>query len=116
MSIQFPRLKLYVAGPMTGLPERNYPAFHEACKKLMMAQYDTENPVDNDDIVVHADDYTDYLRAGIRQLITCDGVAFLPGFGQSKGAMMELYIAACLQMPIKSVEEWLIEAYRRKNP
>ena len=109
-------MKLYIAGPMTGLPGRNYDAFNEAAKKLMMAQYETENPVDNDQHVPDTDDYTEYLRHGIRQLLTCDGLAFLPGFGASKGAMMELYIANILKMPIKSVDEWMIEAYKIKHP
>jgi hypothetical protein len=48
-------------------------------------------------------------------LITCEGVAFLPEFGMSKGAMMELYIANVLKMPIRSVEEWLILAYQKRR-
>lgn len=107
-------MRLYIAGPMTGLPGRNYDAFNEAQKKLMMAMYETENPVDN--VIADTEDYTEYLRLGITQLISCDGVAFLPGFGQSTGAMMELYIANILKMPIKSVDEWMIEAYRQKHP
>jgi len=98
-------VKLYVAGPMSGLPNSNYLAFNEAARWLEESGYEVENPADN--VNPDPDDYEEWLRLGIKQLITCDGVAFLSGFGQSKGAMMELYIANVLKMPIRSVVEWV---------
>lgn len=98
-------MKLYIAGPMAGLPSLNYPAFYTAEDMLQYAGYETENPARNEN--PDPDDYIEWLRLGIKQLITCDGVAFLAGFGQSKGAMMELYIANVLKMEIRSVHEWV---------
>jgi hypothetical protein len=107
-------MKLYIAGPMSGLPEMNYPAFNDAEKKLTLVQYETENPATNEN--PNDEDYIEWLRLGIKQLLICEGVAFLPGFGASKGAMLELHIANVLKMPIKSVDEWLVEAHYRQFP
>jgi hypothetical protein len=98
-------VKLYIAGPMSGMPDNNYPSFHEAARQLREAGFEIENPADN--INDDPDDYTRWLRLGFAQVIECDGVAYLSGFGQSTGAMAELYIAKVLKMPIRSVAEWL---------
>jgi hypothetical protein len=36
---------LYIAGPMTGIPDSNYPAFNQAEIELRAAGYDVLNPV-----------------------------------------------------------------------
>lgn len=98
-------MKLYIAGPMSGLPDSNYPSFNLAEELLTQAGYEIENPARN--VNPNPEDYLEWLRLGIKQLIQCNGVAYLSGFGQSKGAMMELYIANVLKMEIRSVLEWL---------
>jgi hypothetical protein len=41
-------VKIYLAGPMSYLPEFNYPAFDKAAKKLRQAGHEVFNPADND--------------------------------------------------------------------
>ncbi|MCY1527250.1 hypothetical protein D9M68_623110 [compost metagenome] len=39
--------RIYLAGPMTGLPEFNYPAFHAEAARLRALGYQVENPAEN---------------------------------------------------------------------
>jgi len=95
--------KLYIAGPMSGLPEFNYPAFHAADAQLRAAGYETLNPATNGE----KDSWEDYMRAGIAQVIQADGIAFLPGSHGSRGARVELNLAGVLGMEVKPLDEWL---------
>lgn len=96
-------MKLYIAGPMSGLPEFNYPAFHAAEAQLQAAGYETLNPATNGE----KDSWADYMRAGIAQVIQADGIAFLPGSDGSRGARVELNLAGILGMAVKPLAEWV---------
>ena len=41
--------RIYIAGPMRGKPDYNYPAFNEAAEKLRCDGWDVENPADISD-------------------------------------------------------------------
>jgi len=91
--------RLYIAGPMTGLPDHNYPAFHDAAKRASAAGWDVANPADN------FGGRTDlprerYLRADVAMLAQCDAVALLPGWEQSQGAQLEYLIARELNLEL----------------
>jgi hypothetical protein len=95
-------MRLYIAGPMSGLPEYNYPAFHAAEADLRAAGHYVLNPARNPE----CDSWEGYMRAAIRQVIQADAVAFLPGSHNSRGARLELTIAAALGMEAKPLHEW----------
>lgn len=97
--------RIYVAGPMTGLPEFNYPAFRSAAASLAEAGHQVEDPSTNENPT--PGDYHGWLRAGLAQLIRCDGVALLDGWEASGGARLEVNIAATLGMSVKPLAEWL---------
>lgn len=104
---------LYLAGPMTGYPDFNYPAFNEAAERLREAGYEVLNPVDNE-----AENDTGapqawgwYLRRALKQVVDAEGVALLPGSQNSRGARLEKHVAEGLGMPVHSVEEWLVLAH-----
>lgn len=99
------RTKLYIAGPMTGLPEFNYPAFHAAKAELVAAGYLVLSPADNDDGQPH--DWAWFMRKALAQLIRCDGVAVLPGSACSRGAHLEITVARALGMEVRPVSAWL---------
>lgn len=98
-------MKLYVAGPMTGLPEFNYPAFQAAADRLSAAGYEVEDPSTN--VNPTPGDYHGWLRAGLAQLIRCDGVALLEGWEASGGARLEVNVAATLGMRVRPLSEWI---------
>lgn len=38
--------RIYISGPMTGLPEKNFPAFNAEANRLRALGFDVVNPVD----------------------------------------------------------------------
>lgn len=86
--------RVYIAGPMTGLPEYNYPAFNAAARRLRALGFEVENPAENPD--PKCGTWLGYMRMAIRQLVTCDVVALLPGWRGSRGARIERWLAGML--------------------
>lgn len=83
--------RVYLAGPMSGLPELNFPAFHRAAANLRAQGFDVVNPAE-----INSDPdakWEDCMRADIAQLVTCEGIALLPGWERSRGAKLEAHIA-----------------------
>ena len=97
--------RLYVAGPMSGYPECNYPAFNRAAEALREAGYEVVNPVE-----VSAGQnahYVDYLREDLRAMLDCHAVATLEGWWASSGARNEVNVAGLLKFQVRPVSEWL---------
>lgn len=97
--------KVYVSGPMTGLPEHNFPAFKAAAAELRAAGYGVEDPADKG--IVPGWSWSDYLRYDLGVLVKCDQVATLPGWRKSPGARLEVLVAKALGMPVRPWKELL---------
>ena len=91
--------RIYIAGPMTGLPEHNFPAFHAAADGLREAGWDVVNPAENFDGRTNLPRES-YLRADMALLVDCEAVAMLPGWEDSRGAKLEYMLACELGMKI----------------
>lgn len=98
--------RIYVAGPMIGLPEYNLPAFAAATLELQALGYDAVNPGRRG--ADPAKTWQDYMRTGIADLLTCDAVALLDGWERSQGATLEVHIAQHLAMSISSLDRWIV--------
>ena len=61
-----PAKRIYLAGPMTGLPEYNYPAFHAEAARLRGLGFHVENPAEHGHIEGAA--WSDYLRWDISRI------------------------------------------------
>lgn len=105
--------RVYIAGPMTGLPDFNYPAFHAAAAELRARGLEVLNPAEN---IGSADNTWNYwMRLALAQLIQCDEIVLLPGWAASRGAQLERQIAEALEMPITELPApcpWCSEAAR----
>jgi len=101
-------MKIYISGPMTGLPDLNFPAFHEAAKKLRGLGLDVVNPAE-----INADaagDWHQCMRADIKALCDCDVITMLPGWENSNGAHLEIQVAHRLGIQIKLLPDLLAAA------
>lgn len=103
---------VYIAGPMRGMPERNYPAFHEAEARLVELGHEVINPARIEDEWTGVD-WAGCLRRDIALIVTrCSMVAALPGWQRSKGASLEVHVARELGMRVfcaVSMEEIVFE-------
>ncbi len=96
------RPRIYIAGPMTGLPEFNYPAFHAAAAAWRACGWDAVNPADN----FGGDQtrtYREYVESDLAVLITCHAIAMLPGWDapDARGSVWEEAVArTLLRMPV----------------
>ncbi|TLP71687.1 DUF4406 domain-containing protein [Pseudomonas nitroreducens] len=95
--------RIYLAGPMTGLPEFNYPAFHAEAERLRELGYHVENPAEHG--VIDGCEWADYLRLDLQKLITCEAIALLPGWDKSKGARLEYHVATELGMQVHTASQ-----------
>lgn len=98
-------MKIYISGPMTGLPDYNFPAFNEAARKLRTLGFAVVNPVELNAHLGTDADWHVYLRNDIRALCDCDVVALLPGWEDSNGAHLELHLAHRMGLKVVQVED-----------
>ncbi|SLH91752.1 Uncharacterised protein [Mycobacteroides abscessus subsp. massiliense] len=91
--------RFYIAGPMTGYPEYNYPAFAEIAKRFRDAGLNVVSPHE-----LHPADpsvsWDWYLRRDLRELVECTHIVLLPGWNKSRGAQLEHHVATALGMKV----------------
>ena len=98
-------MRLYCSGPMTSYPLLNFPAFNEAEKKLLAAGFEVVNPAR---LGEHASwDWADYIKRDLVEMFTCDGIATLDRWVDSRGAWLEVSTARSLGMSVRPVDEWI---------
>lgn len=90
---------IYISGPMTGMPDFNYPAFHAAADKWRAAGWEVLNPAENFEGRTDKQ-YHEYIREDIKMLQRADAIALLPGWVDSKGARYELLTAQLLNLDV----------------
>ena len=96
----------YLSGPMTGLPEYNYPYFNTVAAALRLWGYTIVNPAELNDSTVP---FEQCLRTDIKALCDCTGIILLSGWERSKGAHLELHIAHRLGLSIQTLNDFLKE-------
>jgi hypothetical protein len=94
----------YIAGPMRGYDEYNFPAFEAAADKLRRAGWRVFSPREND-FERGLDSSSDlrplkfYMAVDLQQVCWSDAVFFLPGWSDSEGALLEFQVATYLGIP-----------------
>ncbi|QUT17674.1 DUF4406 domain-containing protein [Rahnella inusitata] len=89
-------MKVYIAGPMTGLPQFNRPAFHQAALNLSFEHHVPLNPAILPDGLTEAD----YMAVGITMLQRADAIFLLTSWQFSAGARAEHALALKLGLEI----------------
>jgi hypothetical protein len=114
-------MKIYVAGPMRGIPEFNFPAFHQAAAQLRAEGHDVFNPAERDiekhggvdiskgnatgDNAIAEAQHGFNLREALKDdlqfiCLHADAVAVLTGWENSKGAQAEVATAYALGLKV----------------
>jgi nucleoside 2-deoxyribosyltransferase len=103
---------IYIAGPMSGYPEFNYPAFDMAEKVLRKVGFDVFNPATNDanvkkmgEAYANGDsvgvnkvrDFREVYLWDITKVIEADGIYMLMGWQFSPGAIGEHSVAVAMK-------------------
>ena len=125
-------MKVYIAGPMTGIPQFNYPHFSDVAKMLREEGFQVVSPAEMDDpevraislaspdgnldtIESHGMTHGQFLARDV-ELIADDGieaVAVLNGWENSSGARHETFVAFLNHLPIY---RWANLAMNAQNP
>lgn len=111
--------RVYLAGPMSNIPQFNVPAFMAARDELLQRGYDVVLPKDMDDpellkaLMSSADGargtgttngmtWGDFLAADLKLIADggIEGIVVLLGWTQSQGALLETFVARLLRLPI----------------
>jgi len=103
----------YIAGPMTGLPQFNVPAFERMAERLRAAGFDVISPAELDSEGVKAaalvsldgkldangklagETWGDMLARDVKIIadVVRDGIVVLPNWFKSRGARLEVFVA-----------------------
>lgn len=118
-------MKVYLGGPMRGIPEFNCPAFHKAAALLRAMGHEVFSPAEKD-IQRHGKDIYKGNMTGSEALATtqhgfdlrvalgedlawickeAEAIALLPGWGNSKGARAEHRTAEALGLRVIYIHE-----------
>lgn len=99
-------MKIYLAGPMSGLPQFNFPAFYAAAKTLRGMGFEVVSPAEMDDaedagLAMKSPDgapgghpnktWGDFLARDVKLIADggITGIVFLPNWFKSRGARLE---------------------------
>lgn len=116
-------MRLYLAGPMTGIPQFNFPAFDDTAMVLRAEGYEIVSPAEMDDpetrrIALTSPDgapgsgsangetWGDFLARDVKLIADggVDGVVVLTGWERSRGARLETFVAHLCSKPILMIE------------
>jgi hypothetical protein len=110
------RHKIYLAGPMRGIKDFNFPAFHNASKKLRNEGHEVFNPAEVDEAMYgegfnksETGDLKDVPKFDLKKALFSDvtyilnratHIALLPNWETSKGAQMELALSNLIGLEV----------------
>jgi hypothetical protein len=104
--VKLRQMRIYIAGPISGFPERNEPAFRRAARELARRghvpvvpldikpwSHPTDVPCPDGYNVEDGHSSACWLRADLRVLLECHAVYMLAGWERSQGASIEHRVA-----------------------
>lgn len=119
-------MKLYIAGPMRGHKDFNFPAFDAVAARLRAKGHEVVSPAEMDreaygsdlkgieEVAAKPGATKEFMSRDLPALLACDGILMLPGWGGSQGACTEAFVAAMCGMPVYDNErlEGTLSIYR----
>ena len=113
-------MKIYIAGPMSGVKDFNFPLFFETEKKLKELGYEVINPAHNDGETLEEalknagsperpnNSWNSYMRRDLPNVLAVDALCVLPDWQKSKGASLEVHVAEALGLPIYVLKDGVL--------
>lgn len=98
----------YLAGPMSGHPEHNFPEFRRYTKRLREIGYKILSPAEMtemDDQPAGSRPWEWYLRQDMFMMLQCKGIILMPGWKTSRGARAECDLADTLAMEVFTIDD-----------
>ena len=107
---------IYISGPITGTTDYEE-RFNKAADALRKMDMRPVNPVEIGKMVQRRFPdreitFEEYMTEDLKALITCDGIMMLPGWKDSKGAVVEHYVAKACGKTFVKIKE-LADRWRR---
>ena len=97
--------KMYLSGPMTGLPNYNHELFNRVAQEFRQVGFSVCSPAEFFDGDT-TKERKEYMREAVKYMLEADTIVLLPGWQESKGARLEAAIATELDLTIvEYVEE-----------
>ncbi len=93
-------MRTYLAGPMSGLPDHNYPAFKAAAKRLRGQGVQVISPHEITPSGYGPWSWQEHMRVDLAALLTCEVIVMLPGWQQSRGAQLEKTVAEAIGLSV----------------
>lgn len=105
-------MKIYIAGPMSGYEDWNFPAFFEAEAQLKALGHEVTNPAHNDGETIEEalesagnpgspnNSWSYYMRRDLPSIMAVEAICLLPGWQNSKGATLEVHVAEAIGLPL----------------
>lgn len=131
IKLTYRRKQYYIAGPMTGKRQFNFPAFDAAAASLTAAGYLVTSPAELDDektraaaiaspdgdpkvyAAVTGSTWGDFLSRDVKLIADeCDAIVALEGWEYSRGARLEIFVARSCGKPVYDYEAWLHDVGR----
>jgi hypothetical protein len=85
-------MKVYISGPITGMPSNNREAFDDAARRIAALGLEYVNPLE---LCAHLDPtvatHDDYMAVCLPALRECDQIVVLDGWRGSKGCKYEAH-------------------------
>lgn len=112
-------MRYYLAGPMTHIPQHNFPAFFRWAKLLRLAGYDIVSPAELDvgevrEVALASEDgewcheqpWSEFLARDVRIVAEdVDAVLCMPGWARSRGVRLETFVAYLTGKPVYTVRQ-----------
>lgn len=119
-------LAIYLAGPMRGIADFNFPAFEAGAAGLRAKGFEVFSPAERDEkfhgkvFKAEHGELSEIANSGfsLREALAADtqwialhadAVVVLPGWENSKGAQAETALARALSLPVLTIEEALAD-------
>jgi hypothetical protein len=107
---------VYVCGPMSGYPDHNRPAFRAMTELLRGLGYRVISPDELDTYhPITKSSWKNYMARDLAYLGQVDMAVVLPGWQQSRGALLETCIFKQLDVPVYHVKRGELVRLPRKH-